>query len=123
MTTVADATPLDPTPARVPPLQNGDRLTRVEFERRYSAMPQVNKAELIEGVVYMPSPVSHDHHAGPHFDMIGWLGFYRMLTPGVVGGDNGSLRLDLDSEPQPDAYLIIRPDHGGQVRIDDDGYI
>jgi hypothetical protein len=42
--------------APIPPLENGDRLTRREFERRYNAMPDVKKAELIEGVVYMPSP-------------------------------------------------------------------
>ena len=40
----------------VAPLENGDRLTRAEFERRYDAMPHVKKAELIEGEVYMPSP-------------------------------------------------------------------
>src|SRR5947209_16826646 len=85
-----------------PPLQNGDRLTRAEFERRYDAMPHVKKAELIEGIVFMPSPVRQDQHSGPHFDLIAWLGLYRMSTPGVEGGDNGSLRLDLDNEPQPD---------------------
>ena len=58
----------------VPPLQNGDRLTLVEFERRYKAMPGLKKAELIEGVVYMPSPVAFDDHGGPHFDVITWLG-------------------------------------------------
>ena len=41
----------------VPSLENGDRLTRVEFERRYAAMPWVKKAELIEGLVHTPSPV------------------------------------------------------------------
>ena len=51
---------------RIPPLQAGDRLTRDEFERRYGAMPQVRKAELIEGVVSMPSPVSNEGHADPH---------------------------------------------------------
>src|SRR5262245_15754471 len=59
---------------KVPPLQPGDRLTRAEFERRYAAMPHVKKAELLEGVVYMPSPVSEDFHAAPHFDVIaGWV--------------------------------------------------
>ena len=43
-------------PATTPPLEPGDRLSRAEFERRYVAMPHVKKAELIEGVVYMPSP-------------------------------------------------------------------
>ncbi len=113
---------LPPNPPHIPLLENGDRLTQVEFERRYHAMPHVNKAQLIEGVVYMPSPVRHTQHGNPHFNLIGWLGFYTMYTPGVEGGDNGSLRLDLENEPQPDAYLIIRPDHGGQVRLED-GYI
>jgi len=112
-----------PDSGRIPPLQNGDHLTADEFERRYHAMPHVKKAELIEGVVYMPSPVTHTYHGNPHFNFIGWLNNYTMFTPGVEGGDNGTLKLDLDNEPQPDAYLIIRPDHGGQVQIDQGGYI
>jgi hypothetical protein len=52
-----------PDVLHAPGLCNGDRLTRAEFERRYSAMPTVKKAELIEGVVYMPSPVTHKNHA------------------------------------------------------------
>lgn len=107
---------------RTPPLENGDRLTRAEFERRYAAMPHVKKAELIEGIVHMPSPVT-DEHAAPHFDLIAWLGFYRAATPGISGGDNGTLRLDLDNEPQPDAFLRILASHGGQARVDADGYV
>src|SRR5262245_31571855 len=90
-------TPADSPPEPIPPLRHGDRLSREEFERRYYAMPELKKAELIEGVVYMPSPVTEDH-AGPHFDLIAWLGLYRFATPGVIGGDNGTLRLDLDNE-------------------------
>jgi len=108
---------------KVPPLQAGDRLTRAEFERRYEAMPHVTKAELLEGVVYMPSPVSDAFHAGPHFDLIGWLGIYRFATPGIRGGDNGTLRLDLDNDPQPDAYIRILPEHGGQARVSADGFV
>jgi Uma2 family endonuclease len=104
-------------------LQNGDRLTRDEFERRYDATPNLKKAELIEGVVYMPPPVSYRDHGAPHFDVISWLGLYRMETPGISGGDNGSLRLDLDNMPQPDACLLILPEFGGQAKIDDDGYV
>jgi Uma2 family endonuclease len=85
-------------------------------------MPNVKKAELIEGVVYMPSPVSHDEHAGPHFDFVTWLGVYRALTPGVRGGDNGTLRLDLDNEPQPDGYLLVLPEFGGRAKINE-GYV
>lgn len=110
-------------PPRIPPLQNGDRLTREEFERRYDATPNLKKAELIEGVVYMPPPVSYRDHGAPHFDVIGWLGLYRMETPGVSGGDNSSLRLDLDNMPQPDACLLVLPEFGGQATIDADGYV
>jgi Uma2 family endonuclease len=106
-----------------PPLRHGDRLTRAEFERRYANMPDVHKAELIEGVVHMPPPVTHEHHGAPHFDLITWLGLYRTYTPGVRGGDNSTLRLDPDNGPQPDAYLIILPTHGGQARLDADGYL
>jgi Uma2 family endonuclease len=103
-------------------LHAGDRLTRAEFERRYQALPQVNKAELVEGVVYMPSPVSAEEHGEPHFDLVTWLGIYRAQTPGVYGGDNTTLRLDVDNEPQPDAHLRIRPEAGGSARLVD-GFI
>src|SRR2546422_6782121 len=96
--------PQAPATATIPPLENGDRLTRAEFERRYDAMPHLKKAELIEGVVYiMPSPVSDTNHGHPHFNVIAWLGQYAAFTPGVRGGDNSSLRMDLENEPQPDA--------------------
>ena len=49
-----------------PPLKHGEQLTRDEFERRYEAMPHLKKAELIEGVAYMPSPVRTDIHGKPH---------------------------------------------------------
>jgi Uma2 family endonuclease len=122
-TTMPKAESMAPAAATIPPLENGDRLTRPEFERRYDAMPHLKKAELIEGVVYVPSPVSFDKHGGLHFDLIGWLAQYRMTTPGVRGGDNTSLRLDLDNMPQPDAFLMLLPSHGGQAVIDEDGYV
>src|SRR5437588_797855 len=98
---------------KIPPLEPGDRLTRDEFERRYEAMPELKKAELIEGVVYMPSPVRAYRHGMPHADVITWLGNYRAGTAGVVIGDNTTARLDLDNEPQPDAMLFIEPSRGG----------
>jgi Uma2 family endonuclease len=107
----------------IPPLETGDHLTRDEFERRYEAMPNLKKAELIEGVVYMPSPVRFEQHGNPQAGFITWLGVYWAWTPGVRAGDNSTLRLDLDTEPQPDALLIIEPTHGGQATIDEDGYI
>jgi Uma2 family endonuclease len=107
----------------LPVLENGDRLTRAEFERRYEAMPHLKKAELIEGVVHVPSPVRHRQHGSPHAHLIGWLFQYAANTPGVEVGDNSSVRLDLDNEPQPDALLFIDPACGGQVRISADGII
>ena len=104
----------------IPPLENGDHLTRDEFERRWNAMPELKHAELIEGVVHMPSPIRMRHHSGPRFDLISWLGFYRFATPGVLGGDNGSVRMDLENMPRPDAFLLVLPELGGQARIDDD---
>lgn len=107
----------------VPPLETGDRLTRAEFERRYHAMPGLKKAELIEGIVYMPSPVRLRRHGQPHSDVVLWLGTYRVATPGVLQGDNSTTRLDLDNEPQPDVLLMIDPVKGGQAKISADDYV
>lgn len=108
------------TSAGAPPLlQSGDRLTRAEFERRYAAMPERRKAELIEGIVYMPSPV-HYSHGKPHAMVMTWLGTYCATTPGVEFADNVSVRLDADNEFQPDALLRIA---GGQSRISADDYV
>ena len=119
MTTTVEQTPAKITTGRIPPLRAGDHLTRDEFERRYEAMPHVHKAELIEGVVHMPSPVSAEEHGEPQFDLIGWLGVYRAYTVLVRGGTNATLRLDLDNEPQPDGYLRLLPECGGQARLVD----
>jgi Uma2 family endonuclease len=105
----------------VPLLESGDRLSRREFERRYSAMPDVKKAELIEGVVYVASPVRARSHSQPHAAIIGWLFAYSIATPGTGLYDNAIVRLDLDNEPQPDACL--RFESGGQSWISDDDYI
>lgn len=123
MATPTQVRPKDKVSGTVLPLRAGDHLASAEFERRYEAMPGLKKAELIEGVVYLPSPVSTEDHAAPHFDLIGWLAIYKALTPGVQGGDNGTLRLDLDNVPQPDAFLRILPSHGGQSQTSDDGYV
>jgi len=107
----------------IPPLRDGDRLTREEFERRYEAMPEVKKAELIEGVVYMPSPVRLVQHGQPHAHFVTWLGLYKFGTPGLLIGDNTTIRLDMQNEPQPDVCLMIEPDRDGAVQISADGYV
>lgn len=112
-----------PPAGRVPRLEPGDRLDRLEFERRYAAMPALKKAELLEGVVYMPSPVSLMRHAAPHSLLVWLCGHYALKTPGIGCADNATLRLDMDSEPQPDVAMFIEPDLGGQARVDADGYL
>ena len=58
---------------KLPPLESGGRLTRGdEFERRYAAMPN-RRAELIEGVVYLASPLRAKAHGRPHDNIMGWL--------------------------------------------------
>ena len=106
-----------------PPLENGDRLTRSEFERRYDAMPHLKKAELIEGVVYIPSPVRVRSHGKPHGQMMGWVGMYCAATPGVECAADTTLRLDPYNEPQPDVLLWIDETAGGRARISDDDYL
>jgi Uma2 family endonuclease len=108
---------------RILRLENGDRLTRAEFERRYQGMPDVKKAELIEGIVYMASPVRARRHGRPHAAMMGWLSDYWVATAGVDLLDNPTVRLDGENEPQPDACLRIEARCGGRSRISDDDYI
>jgi len=110
-------------PGTLPPLENGDRLTRSDFEQRYDAMPHVKKAELIEGIVYMPSPVRVRSHGKPHGQIMSWVGTYSAATPGVDFADNTTLRLDPDNEPQPAAMLWIDAAAGGHARVSDDDYL
>ncbi len=113
-----------PVPGRepVPPLVAGDHLTRDEFERRYRAMSQVKKAELIEGVVYMPSPVSIDH-GDRHMDLALWLRTYALHTASVRCSGDATARLDQINEPQPDIHLRIEATHGGQSKIGEDRFL
>jgi len=105
----------------LPPLESGDKVTRAEFEQRYEAMTQTKKAELIEGVVYIASPVRITQHGYPHTRIMTWLGNYWAATPRVQVGDNTTVRLDSDNEPQPDALLRITVN--GQSNVSEDGYV
>jgi Uma2 family endonuclease len=116
-------TPPHQKPLPIPPLESGDRLNRYEFERRYKAMPHLRKAELIEGVVYVPAALRFRSHGQPHGNLIGWLWTYKIATPGIELGIEPTVRLDLDNEPQPDAVLMIEEHFGGQAQLSDDDYI
>ncbi len=119
---MVDASPRS-IPLQIPPLENGDRLNWYEFERRYNAMPHLKKAELIEGVVYMPAALRFRSHGQPHGNIMGCLWTYMVATPGIELGDTPTVRLDLDNAPQPDAVLMIEERCGGQARLSDDDYI
>jgi Uma2 family endonuclease len=106
-----------------PPFHAGDRLSRTEFERRYQAHPEIKKAELVEGVVYMPSPIRHRQHGQPHYRIITWLGVYVAATPGTDASDNVTVRLDLENEVQPDALLRLEEAVGGQSKVTIDDYL
>ena len=110
------------SPKTIPSLENGDRLTRDEFERRYTAMPYQkkgsNQAELIEGIVYMASPLRFESHAKPHGNIIGWLWNYQIATERVTLGVEPTVRIDLDNEFQPDAVMFI-PGRGARITEDD----
>lgn len=107
----------------LPPLENGDHLTRYEFERRYHARSGIKKAELIDGVVYIRSSARFRGRGEPHAGIVVWLGPYCAATPGVCGTDNATVRLDLDNEVQPDALLRLEPVAGGRSHISEDDYV
>lgn len=107
----------------IPPLESGDHLTLIEFERRYNAIPHLKKAELIEGVVHLPSPVHFISHGQPHAHIITWLGTYCAAASGVKLGDNATVRLDADNEVQPDALLRLDDERGGKSHISRDDYV
>ncbi len=112
-----------PIRKRIPPLENGDRLTRAEFERRFDAMPGLKKAELIKGVVYMPAAVRAAEHGDPHTQVLTWLGYYWTVTPGIRVSTDASVRLGESNMPQPDAAVRIPTAAGGQCWVDQNGYL
>jgi len=104
-------------------LENGDRLHSREFLRRYEAMPEVKKAELVNGMVFMGSPVRADVHAAPDSLVQGWLLTYAAHTPGVTSYANATLVLDSSNTFQPDSLLCLGPASGGRSYLDPEGYL
>jgi Uma2 family endonuclease len=98
------------------PLQSGDILSVAEFHRRYQQHPEIKKADLVEGVVYVSSPV-HAEHGEAHLKVNFWIGSYLAQTPGIRAADNLSVRLDNENEVQPDVCLWLRD---GQAQIGED---
>jgi Uma2 family endonuclease len=105
---------------QIPELQNGDVLSRAEFERRYAAMPHLKKAELIDGIVYIAPPVRADQHGFPHVDLAVLLRMYALKHPGLRVADNSTVKIDNLNQPQPDLFLMRE---GGQSKLNDEGYL
>ncbi len=116
--------PVEPIAPEVflPPLEMGDHLDQQTFHARYEAMPENTRAELIGGIVYMPSPAK-PRHGRMHGKLMGWLSMYEVATPGVEMYDNTTTILGPDSEPQPDGHLIVAPEKGGQTHVNAAGYL
>jgi Uma2 family endonuclease len=105
------------TKGLLPPLVAGQDLDQPTFHERYEAMPAQTRAELVGGVVYMPSPMKADH--GDKSRIVAfWLGHYQWKTPQVKGSDGATVMLDLHGEPQPDHLLRIPADLGGQTHVE-----
>jgi hypothetical protein len=114
---------MKPNPnSTVPPLVDGERLSREDFHRRYLPMTRVKTADLIEGIVYIgPRIPAKRGEARAH--LAGWLGFYSFQTPGVGSSINGTVRLEGDNEVQPCCVVRRDDSSGGRSRIDADGYL
>ena len=99
-----------------PPLLAGDHLTMEEFRRRYEAAPDMKKAELINGIVYMPPPVFGDHSV-PDNIAATCLGLYSVHTIGTEAHNDRTLQLIGHSQVQPDVCLVILPECGGKTFV------
>ncbi|MEX2558593.1 MAG: Uma2 family endonuclease, partial [Pirellulales bacterium] len=98
-------------------LVEGQRLDQPAFHALYEQMPPPTRAELIGGVVSMPSPLGSEH-GDVSAAVVVWLGHYAASTPGVRATLNTSTVLGPLSEVQPDASLRILEQFGGQTRTD-----
>ena len=107
----------------IPPLVDGERLTRDEFESRYDATPDLKRAELIEGIVHIAPPVRLMGHGIPCTVLISWLASYYAATPGTRAGVRAHIRFDSRNMLQPDVSFIILPSYGGRARISADDYL
>src|SRR5438105_4972420 len=89
--------PMEPLgAAEILPLEAGDHLDQKTFHARYEAMPPGTRAELIGGIVYMPSP-TRTRHGGPQGEVVTWLFRYKAFTPGTQAFDNTTAILSSES--------------------------
>jgi hypothetical protein len=116
--------PIPPRPRTgraIPLLVEGAKLSAAEFIRRYDAMPDLKKAELIEGIVYMTSAARYTVHGKQDGLMHGWAGGFALIQPGVQFAPNTTIHFTPDDICQPDAMLFRFKNDGGRVSIHPDG--
>src|SRR5262245_61895258 len=111
-----------PRKAMLPSLIAGQRLEQPTFHERYAAMPPETRAELVGGVVYMPSPLRYDYGVND-INVSYWLGHYKRFTRELRSANNATVKLDKSGEAQPDSMMWIPTELGGHVTIDEGGYI
>ncbi len=104
-------------------LESGDHLTREEFHRRYCERPDIRKAELIGGVVYVASPTRYGVHGEQRWLVAQWLSGYTLERENVRGAFDVCVYLTPDSEVQPDAMLFLVPAPPGGASVRPDQYI
>ena len=103
-------------------LHSGDQMSRAEFHELYSRTPEDFRAELIGGTVYVASPLGLAHGTSDSI-LITIFTMYAAQTPGTQSSNNTTVFLGEDSEPQPDVFLRMLPECGGQSRTTADGYV
>jgi hypothetical protein len=96
-------------------LAPGDRMELAEFLERWEQSPELKFAEFVDGVVYMPSPLSLPHS---RFDGLAQfvLGHYAVRS-GICENLPNATWLMLGSAPQPDLVLSLKPEYGGKMRV------
>jgi len=94
-------------------LSNGDSLTQQEFHARYQLMPVDYRAELLDGIVYVCEPLSLEHGEADA-QLVALVVAYRAATCGVAVHQNSTIVLGPKDEVQPDLFLRILPEYGGQ---------
>jgi Uma2 family endonuclease len=104
-------------------LESGDRLSQEEFHRRYSLRPDIRKAELIGGIVYVASPARWDKHGKHQSLVVMWLRAYAEDRSDVGVGDADTVFLTGGNEVQPDAFLFRLSGPGAGARVKASGYI
>ncbi len=106
----------------VPPIsENGDALTLSEFLRHYEHMHDCKKAELINVVTRMLSPLGIEHAEADGL-MHGWPGTFA-IENNLKFYPNPTLLLDRENSFQPDAILCTAPCNGGRTWLNPKGYL